>query len=476
MSSHQRLSSLCSTHTNTGDYSSSESEYECESGGEQVQSKEISQRKFACDKSILDTPTFGVCGTHGHSTVSPSSRVIRWPERLVAAKNGLGEPRLTEVDRPYYYMMLDVETSGPIWGVNSVLAVAGAVMSVVLKSDRWEVRIVEVQLFVYPQDDVVFDPSIIEPGGFWHLHKEVLDSLAFMAKVHGATKEQVTQSLVDWWDNAMKRHDYPQVWSDNPVFDIGLISMMCGLQLKRRGLAYVRHPEYPDEYLYARPALHTSIICMDLIHPHLLSMADFNGAPSLMNHALKHQALGALSSLVHNHNPLNDVQRLAINFGRLLCKWAEVRSISPTQFGMPIYCYTLDSKEPLHAERPRAVRFNPPPGLVMDRTRVEDHSTTHTFGGKRMDKSTIMKPVAGKMQPTTKDQSKQSKSDSETLQRPPKRRIFLIPEKTSQFKVTPISAKSEEKSLEKTATHQRPVHFVKTRGSPSFAKTFVKKS
>lgn len=344
--------------TSDSDDVSSGSEFECESGSERMifKNPHAHQQHRHALPTLSQTPRLP--GMEDTATLPNSN--VRWPKRLVAPKNGLGDARLACVDEPFYYMVIDVETSGSIWCVHTPVAVACAVLCVVMRHDHWEVRVVETHLATYPQQDVVFEQGILEPGGFWHRHRQVLEMLDAQAKRNALSAPQVTAALALWWDDAMMRYNYPHVWTDNSVFDAGQLSMLFGMHLGRPGLAFVRHPHLPNEYIYARPPQHTNIISMDLIHPCFTHMVDHSGAPSLLNFALKHQALGKLSSIKYDHNPLNDVQRVALNFGRLLCRWTERRTMYPARQGMHIDSYLEGGIVPLPVEAARPVHYSIP--------------------------------------------------------------------------------------------------------------------
>lgn len=349
--------SLASTasYASDGDDTSSGSEFECESGSERMM-----YRSGEPGARALPTMSCASASSDGSATLPHSP--LQWPKRLVAPGNGLGEARLASVGDPHYYLFLDVETSGSIWGVHMPIAVACAVLCVMLNKHHWEVRIVETHLSCYSQRGVAFESGILEPGGFWHRHSQVLQALDTTAQQHGLSHEQVTAGLACWWDDVMMRYNYPHVWSDNPVFDVGQVSMLFGIHLNRPGLAFVRHPHFPNEYIYARPAQHTNTVCMDLIHTSMTHMIDNAGAPNFMNYALKHQALGKLFAVKYDHNPLNDVQRVALNFGRLLCRWVERRTAKGVC--MIIHCYLQDASIPLLVEPARAVHYGSCPPRI----------------------------------------------------------------------------------------------------------------
>lgn len=342
-----------------GEDTSSGSEFECESGSERMM-----YRSGEPGARALPTMSCTSGSTDGGATIPYSQ--LQWPKRLVAAKNGLGDARLACVGDPHYYMFLDVETSGSIWGVHMPIAVACAVLCVMMHEHHWEVRIMETHLSCYSQRGVIFEPGILDPGGFWHRHHDVLKTLDAIAQQHALTNAQVTAGLAHWWDDAMMRYDYPHIWSDNPVFDAGQVSLLFGAHLARPGLAFVRHPQFISEYIYARPPQHTNTVCIDLIHPCMTHMQDPDGAPSFMNHALKHQALGKIAALTYDHNPRNDVQRIAVNFGRLLCRWIERRTLAPRRMGLDILCYLQGGETPLATESARPVHYSSASRDVLD--------------------------------------------------------------------------------------------------------------
>lgn len=335
---------------------SSGSEFECESGSERMMYKSGDAHKRALPTLSQPPSEAATSSIFASDTATLPHSSVQWPKRLVIPKNGLGEAHLASVNDPHYYMVIDVETSGSTWGVHMPVAVACAVLCVVMRESHWEVRVVATHLACYLQQDMAFERGILDPGGFWHRHRHVLETLNLHAQQAALPNNHVTAALAFWWDDAMMRYNYPHVWSDNPVFDAGQISMLFGIHLNRPGLAFVRHPHLPNEYIYARPAQHTNTICMDLIHPSMTHMIDHAGAPSFMNYALKHQALGKLSSIKYDHNPLNDVQRVALNFGRLLCRWVERRTAHDSY--LLIHCYLQDASVPLAVEPARAIHYS----------------------------------------------------------------------------------------------------------------------
>lgn len=339
------------------------SEYECESGSECMPFVDpTSHCKLPVASYLSSAPPLAVAA--GFRPTAPPTDVtdvssIVWPKRLLTKKDGLGDVRHMIVDKPHHYVFVDVETSGPIWGVHSVLAIAVAVMQLTLRAKHWEVRIVDMHTFVYPQDNVIFERGICDPGGFWYRHRAVLDLMRSVAVRQKLKPEQVTCNMMEWWDDMMRRYNYPHIWSDNPGFDSGLISLMIGTHLNRPGLAFVQHPEFSDRFIYARPAHHVESICMDMIHPEVLRTLDYYGAPSLLNLALKHQAFGDLIGIAYDHNPANDVQRVALNFGRLLCRYIERRSdVYPDRPKRDVLCFTYGSERALLCKLPQVIYYS----------------------------------------------------------------------------------------------------------------------
>ena len=79
----------------------------------------------------------------------------------------------------------------------------------------------------------------------------------------------------------------------------------------------------------------------------------------MLNLALKHQAFGDLIGIAYDHNPANDVQRVALNFGRLLCRYIERRSdIYSDRPKRDILCFTYGSERALLCKLPQVIYYS----------------------------------------------------------------------------------------------------------------------
>lgn len=275
------------------------------------------------------------------------------PARLRRPQDGFDVDNQLQCDVPHYFMLMDLESSGPIFTVNQVLAVAVAIVSVTFRGsdNHWVVRVHELCLFSFPQDQAVFAEDLVRPGGFWYEHNDTLVQLRRHAEQHGHSMEEVTRDMAAYIDRWMQEYDYPNIYSDHIEFDIAHINVLYGMYLKRPALSCVYVP-HAACYHFARRAYCMRTIALDLIDPCKTNMDDISGTPNLCNTALSQQGMRRLDGLRIDHNPANDVHKMAVDFGRIYARRFDLRM----NWGIhPIVCYAYDSQEPLR-EMPRTSR------------------------------------------------------------------------------------------------------------------------
>lgn len=276
------------------------------------------------------------------------------------------------------HIVLDAEASGPIRGYHSSLAYGMCVFSVDIDQEHgcWLVQILEQRLFVMPQDDVLFDPDILQPPhGFWFKNQALLHRLRRKARAHGKTRAQVVQDMARFLDEVDRKYDYPQHWSDNSAFDWGMFDHDVGVHAHRKSSAHVavdretrpasstsscsdsdsdaRVGSDTDahacayDYEYGRRPFCINTLAASMLTSKYVSTFEVRGSPSMLNQALKLFGEAPLVGITTDHNPMNDAVVLAFGLGRLLCRKQELDLRADRA---EILCYRLESEPEVHSD------------------------------------------------------------------------------------------------------------------------------
>jgi hypothetical protein len=242
---------------------------------------------------------------------------------------------------PLFFLVLDVETSGPIVYVHQVIAVGMCVLSVHWDSKKWVVAVVRRSLFTYPQENMVFADGIRDPDQFWGRNAAQLERMREHALAHGMTPAEVTTSLAQELDYINENFNYPNIISDNPEYDVGQVNLLFGIHIGRTPMSHVRIDD--DDMWFARRATSTQSMATMLVPARFTHYDDLDGTPSMLNMAIRWLKMEPLPHVSITHNPLDDVKMIALNTGRIYCRYWELRIESAVAY--PIACYAYGSKE-----------------------------------------------------------------------------------------------------------------------------------